>query len=133
MPFVNRDSRRVSRPAALAAALVIAGCAYRPIVDTAQPSFDPARYQADLGQCEAFAEQVNPAEQVGTGALLGAALGAGLGAIGGAFAGQVGTGAAIGAAVGGASGGAGGLGQAHLRREDVVRRCLTGRGYMVLN
>ncbi len=120
-------------PFAFLIAAMISGCAYQPIVDAGQPGFDPQRYQLDLAQCRIYADQINAFEEAGGGALVGAGIGAALGAIAGSFAGQVGEGAAIGAAVGGASGLAGGAGRGVVRREDVVRRCLAGRGYMVLN
>lgn len=113
-------------------ALALAACAssYDPIVDTRGVS--EAQYRADLADCRAYADQVSPVAEAGGGALMGGAIGAALGAIAGAFTGDPGGGAAIGAAVGGAGGGIkGGLHGAEDQRQ-VIRNCMSGRGYNVL-
>lgn len=113
-------------------ALGLSACArsYDPIIDT--QGVDPARYQADLADCRAYAEQVDPAAEAGTGALIGGAIGAALGAIAGAFSGDAGSGAAVGAAVGGAGGGISGGAEGVSGQRQVIRDCLSGRGYNVL-
>lgn len=120
-------------PGALAVAVLLAGCAshYEPIVDPATTRGD--NLQRDLAECRTIAEQQNVAGTVGTSTLIGAGIGAGLGAIAGAFGGGVGTGAAIGAALGGASGLASGGLSSQAERDNIVRNCLIGRGYRVLN
>ncbi len=107
--------------------LLLAGCAGRNnkvIIDPA--GVDMARYQQDLTQCEALAEQV---EQRATGGALGGALISGL------------VGAALGdsrlaqraAGAGAVIGGAKGLSATAGERRVVVRNCLLNRGYRVLN
>jgi outer membrane lipoprotein SlyB len=106
-------------------ALGLLGCSSHPepIVDT--KGVNMAQYQRDLEECQQYAKQVNPAEGVARGAAGGAAVGAAIGAIGG----NAGHGAAIGAISGGASSGVKG----DRERQEVVKRCLAGRGYKVLN
>lgn len=117
---------------ALVPALALAACArsYEPVIDTR--GVDPAQYQADLADCRAYADQVDPLAEAGGGALIGGAIGAVLGAIGGAFSGDAGTGAAIGAAVGGAGGGISGGADGVSGQREVIRNCMSGRGYSVL-
>ncbi len=121
---------------ALAAAILaggLAGCAdtYRPIVD--RQGVDPSAYERDLAECRDYARRVDPAASAAKGGLLGGAVGAAVGAVVGALTGNVGRGAAIGAA-GGATGGVirGGI-RGGARQKRVVRRCLRGRGYRVLD
>jgi hypothetical protein len=123
---------RKSVAAVTGASLLLMSCAssYRPIVD--MKGVDSARYEADLAECRAYAEEVSPAGQAVAGAGIAAALGAALGAVAGAFSGNAGSGAAYGASIGGvtgtAAGGAGGVSQ----QRQVIDRCLIGRGYSVL-
>jgi outer membrane lipoprotein SlyB len=92
-----------------------------------------SRYEDDLDECRLYAEQVSPTREAMVGGGLAAAVGATIGAIAGAFGGSAGTGAATGAAIGGvsgtAAGGAGGVSQ----QQQVIDRCLIGRGYKVLS
>lgn len=103
--------------------LLLAGCAYQPVVD--QPNAD---YQKDLAECRAHAGEV---AGPGTTAAVGAGIGYGLGfllcrTLGGrdcsATARATGV---MGAAHGGAAG---------ARDESqVIRNCLLSRGHRVLN
>lgn len=106
-------------------ALLLAGCASSrgPIIDT--KGVDMTQYQQDLAECEEYATQVNPAEGAARGAAAGGAVGAMTGAIGGDAA----RGAGIGAVLGGAQSAQMGVRE----RDEVVKRCLRGRGYRVLN
>jgi hypothetical protein len=111
----------------------LAGCAgieeftgNEPIIDT--QGVDLATFEQDKLECQAYANEVQVGRKAAVGAGTGAVLG---GAIGGIFgngstaARTAGAGAASGA-VQGASGG--------LRdRQQVIRNCLQGRGYRVLN
>jgi hypothetical protein len=123
------------KPVVLAAAtsLLLVSCAgsYRPIVD--MKGVDSARYEQDLAECRAYADEVSPGGQAVAGGVVTAALGAAIGAIAGAFGGSAGTGAAAGAAIGGVTGttagGVGGVAQ----QQEVIDRCLAGRGYSVLS
>jgi hypothetical protein len=124
---------RTARGTLAAGSLVLlAACAqsYQPIIDT--KGVDQAKYQQDLYECRQYAEQVSPAGETAKGALIGAALGAAAGAATGAIAGNAGTGAAIGAAGGGIVGGGAGAYSGVSDQKEVIRRCLAGRGYSVL-
>jgi outer membrane lipoprotein SlyB len=108
--------------------LIASGCASRrgPVVD--MKGVDQAKYEADLADCQKYADQVMGA---GGGAVAGAAVGAGVGYAVGRGVGvrdpsAVGRGGAV---VGGAKGAAGGA----KNRQGVVSKCLAGRGYSVLN
>ena len=108
-------------------ALILSSCAganYRPIVDN--KGVDLNKYEADLKECQAYAQQAMGA---GEGAAIGGAAGAGLGAILGAIAGaskmrSAGIGGVTGVVAGGAHGEKG--------QHEVINRCLIGRGYKVL-
>ena len=111
--------------------LIVTACAgYRPIVDT--KGVDQSRYETDLKECQAYAEQVSPAQEAAVGAVIGAGIGTALGAIVGAFLGDTGAGAGIGAALGGAKGGITGAGGGMQGQTDIIRNCMSGRGYKVL-
>ena len=97
-----------------------------PIIDT--QGVNMARYDADLAQCEAYADEVAIAQKAGAGAVSGAVVGGVLGAI----VGNSDT-AQRGAGIGAVGGGARGVGQGIQERERVIKRCLIGRGYRVLN
>lgn len=111
----------------------LAGCAetYQPIVDTRD--VDQAVYERDLAECRELARRVNPGTSAARGGVVGGAIGAAVGAVVGALTGNVGRAAAIGAA-GGATGGVlrGGL-RGGGRQKRVIRRCLRGRGYRILD
>jgi hypothetical protein len=109
----------------LAAVTFLGACsgASGPIVDT--KGVDMARYERDKAECEAYANQVSTGQAVGKGAAGGAVVGAAIGAI----TGNAGQGAGIGAVTGGAE-------SARIsdrEKANVVRNCLRGRGYRVLN
>jgi len=97
-----------------------------PVVD--MKGVDTAQYNRDLYECQQYANQVSPGENAAgaavAGALFGAALSAALGghsrantlnAGGGAVA--AGTGAAV---------------NSLKKQQDIIGRCLAGRGYRVL-
>ena len=98
----------------------------RPIVDT--KGVDMEVYEADLEDCYGFADQVEADNKI----LTGAATGAVVGGVIGAAAGNSET-AKRGAGVGVASGTLSGTSSAMAERQRVVRNCLAGRGYLVLN
>ena len=115
----------------LSAAVLLAGCAstgtgsnFRPIVDN--KGVDLNRYEADLQECQAYAKNTANAGKSGAGgAAVGAALGLALALIGGD---KKLASAGTGAVIGGAAGAAAGEGS----QRDIIRTCLTGRGYKVL-
>lgn len=108
--------------------IFLAGCAagYRPLVD-ARGGQSVAAYEADLSACKGYAAQVvGP----GTGAAVGAVAGAGLSYILGRITGgSTNQAMQAGALVGGVGGAAHG-GESEV---SVVRRCMVGRGWNVLN
>ena len=109
---------------------LVAGCAntgnnYRPIVDT--KNIDLARYEADLQECQHYAEQkAGAGEQAAIGAGAGAVLGGVLAAVGNGDKGSS-------ARVGGVMGAVTGLTSGEQGQRSVIKRCLTGRGYKVLD
>jgi hypothetical protein len=116
---------------ALAALLVLAGCAGRRegggvIVD--MQGVDPWAYRQDLVECQAYADQVAAGEKVASGAVGGAVVGGALGAISGSS-----ERAKRSAAAGAVIGATGGVADTARERRTVIRNCLQGRGYRVLN
>jgi len=107
------------------AALV--GCASNEIiVDT--KGIDMAAYERDLADCRQYSEQVETGKKTASGAAGGAVVGGLIGAI---FDGP--SGAARGAGAGAVTGGASGVREGERDENQVVKRCLSGRGYRVLN
>ena len=105
-------------------AAVTVGCAganVRPLVD--MKGVNDAAYEKDLSECQAYAQQ-----QSGMGET--AAKGAGAGAVVGGLLGLVTGGNATGIVQ---AAGAGGAFTGNQAQEAVVKRCLSGRGYKVLN
>lgn len=104
---------------------VLAGCAAHPepIVDT--KGVDMSRYETDLEECSVYADQVHMEKGVAKGAAGGAVVGAATGAISGNAAEGAGYGSIWGATRSGLD--------ADEVKQDVVKRCLRGRGYNVLN
>ena len=115
----------------LIALTILGGCAgatVRPIVDL--KGKDQATYDNDLQQCQSYATQQSGAATTGAMAAAGGAV---LGAALGLVAGGNRTGIAQTAGVGGVIGGAGGMFEGNKAQENVVKQCLRGRGYNVLN
>ncbi|MGX4676020.1 glycine zipper family protein [SAR92 clade bacterium H246] len=115
-------------------ALFLSGCANghrygapeKVIVDTL--GVDPYEYQVDLADCEEYAAQINVTERTVEGAVEGAVVGGVLGAVLGNHE-TAERSAGAGAVLGGVKS------NKRSRREQdrIVRRCLIGRGYRVLN
>lgn len=116
---------------------LLAGCAgpnrgygaqWQPVVDV-RPH-QQVQYPTDLFECQQYANQVVSAQQAAVGgAVAGAIFGALLGAAAGGngrFNGQM-------AGVGALSGGVGAAASAEGGQRGIISRCLTGRGYSVLN
>ncbi len=103
-----------------------AGNGYRPIVDT--EGVDPEHYECDLADCQSYAARINPAANAAGGAVAGALLGAAIGALFGDRSSFARYGAGVGAVQGGVSAGA----ESVAARANVVRNCMAGRGYRVL-
>ena len=119
--------KRWSTGSLLLVSVLISACASnRVIVDT--KGVDAAAYERDRSKCESYAAQVNTGGQVARSAGFGAAVGAAIAAIFG-NSGDV----ARGAGAGGVLGGAKGAVKGDNEKEQVLRNCLRGRGYRVLN
>lgn len=106
--------------------LLLAGCAsYRPIIDTRGVNMQA--YENDLANCQAYASQISPGANAAGTAAAGAVIG---GILGGLFGNRqsVGQMAAAGGMLGGVSGAEHGANQ----QMNVIRNCLRGRGYQVL-
>jgi hypothetical protein len=106
-------------------AFLIAACAAHPdpIVDT--KGVDPDVFAKDWDECEAYTEEI----LISQGVAKGGATGAIVGALGGAIDGDAGKGAAAGGLYGGTRSGL----DADREKQKVFKRCLSGRGYRVLN
>ena len=109
-------------------ALAAVGCASKPIVD--MKGVNRAQYDQDLSECRQYQSEVAVGQKAAGGAVAGAAVGAAIGVIwdghdGHTVARDAGTGAVL--------GGAGGAGSGVREKDEVVKNCLRGRGYRVLN
>ena len=93
------------------------------IIDT--KGVDMARYEQDLAECRVYSSEVQTGKKVATGAASGAVVGGLIGAI----TGDAGKAAGVGAVGGGAKGASEGA-KDEVR---VVKNCLRGRGYRLLN
>lgn len=115
-----------------AAASLLVACAGNrpfqrdPIVD--MKGVDQVAYNQDLAECREYSRQVNVAGRAGEGAVAGAVVGGVIGAV----VGNSDT-AQRGAGVGAVTGGVSGTGRGLEEQNRVVRNCLIGRGYRVLN
>lgn len=114
-------------PLCLSLGLLVACTATREIIID-EKGVDMSRYQQDLAECEQYAEGVQTGEKGARGAASGAVIG---GAVGAIFGGA--DGAARGAGAGAVTGGARGVSEGESDKVNVVKRCLRGRGYKVLN
>lgn len=87
-----------------------------------------AQYEADLAECRSYSEEVKTGEKAAKGAASGAVVGGLIGAaVGNSRDAQKGAGA------GAVTGGAKGVSQGEREQQQVVKNCLRGRGYRVLN
>ena len=111
--------------------VVTVGCAganVRPLVD--MKGVNEASYEGDLKDCQNYAQQQSG---MGSTAAKGAGAGAVVGGLLGLVTGGNGSGIAQAAGAGAVIGGAGGAFSGNQAQEAVVKRCLSGRGYKVLN
>ena len=87
-----------------------------------------SKYADDLAQCQAYSQEVKTGEKAVRGAASGAVVGGLIGAaVGNSRDAQRGAGA------GAVTGGAKGAAQGEREEVQVVKNCLRGRGYRVLN
>ncbi len=113
--------------------IVLAGCNSVNELFTYEPVIDPrgvnlAFYEMDLSECRELGDLANVATDTATSTAGGAVLG---GAVGAAV-GNSDT-AKRGAGVGAILGGVRGYQHGSREEERIIRRCLAGRGYRVLN
>jgi outer membrane lipoprotein SlyB len=108
--------------------LLVAGCTTTNEIIIDQKGVDMSAYQNDLAECQSYASGVKTGEKAAKGAASGAVVGGLIGAITGGS-----SGAAQGAGVGAVGGGARGAMEGEETEVQVVKRCLSGRGYQVLN
>lgn len=96
------------------------------IVD--RKGIDEARYEQDLAECRSYSSEVQTGEKAARGAASGAVVGGLVGAaVGNSRSAQRGAGA------GAVTGGARGVSEGSRDEVEVVKQCLRGRGYRVLN
>ncbi len=112
----------------LAGATLLSACTTTDEIIIDQKGVNMASYEADLADCREYATGVKTAEKGARGAASSAVIG---GAVGAILDGS--DGAARGAGVGAVTGGASGLAEGEREEVQVVKRCLRGRGYKVLN
>ena len=110
------------------AAVGYAGADVRPLVD--MKGVNQAAYESDLKDCQTYAQQQSG---MGSTAAKGAAAGVVVGGLLGLVTGGNSSGIAQAAGAGAVVGGAGGAFSGNQAQEAVVKRCLSGRGYKVLN
>lgn len=114
--------------AAVTVVLVLTGCTTTDEIIIDQKGVNMSAYQDDLAECQSYAREVRTGEKAAKGAASGAVVGGVIGAITGGS-----SGAATGAGVGAVGGGARGVNEGERSEVQVVKRCLSGRGYRVLN
>jgi len=106
----------------------LAACTTTDEIIIDEQGVDMNAYNQDLAECRGYASQVQTGEKAAKGGATGAVVGGLMGAI---------TGGAEGAATGAGVGAVGGVAKGASQGEDdevkVVKRCLRGRGYNVLN
>jgi hypothetical protein len=105
--------------------VALAGCAAHPEPIIDMKGVDQELLAVDWEECEAYSEEVI----MGAGIARGSATGAAVGAIAGVINGGVGRTAANGALYGGTRSGL----DADKDQQRVFKRCMSGRGYRVLN
>ncbi len=111
----------------LTALLLIAltGCAAHPDPIIDMRGVDEEMFARDWAECESYSQEV----EISQGVARGTAAGAAIGALAGAVDDEVEEGAGYGAVIGGARSGL----EADRDRQLVFKRCMSGRGYRVLN
>ena len=113
---------------ALTLVLLLAACTTTDEIIVDRKGVDPAKYQQDLAECREYSSEVRTGEKAAKGAASGAAVGGMVGAaVGNSRDAQRGAGA------GAVTGAARGLNEGSRQEVQVVKQCLRGRGYRVLN
>ena len=112
----------------LAALAILGGCTTTDEIIIDNTGVNMAAYEPDLGVCRAYSDVVKTGEKAARGAASGAVVGGLIGA-------AVGNSRDVqrGAGAGAVTGGAKGVAQGERDKVQVVKQCLRGRGYRVLN
>ncbi len=107
--------------------LLVCSCASNKVIID-RKGVNMAQYERDLTECRHYAEEIKTGEEVARGAARGAVVGGLIGAAVGnsRTAGKVGGAGAV-------RGASRGVSRAKFDKKRVVRNCLRGRGYRVLN
>lgn len=98
-----------------------------PIID--RKGVEMNQYFADKAECEAYATEIETGKKASRGVIGGAVVGGAIGAIVNRGSNSAERGAAVGAVTGGVRGTQEGIRE----QERVIKQCLRGRGYRVLN
>ncbi|NIP19292.1 MAG: glycine zipper family protein [Xanthomonadales bacterium] len=106
---------------------MLVGCTTTDEIIIDRKGVNMSQYDEDLADCETYAEQVQVGKKAGKGAASGAVVGGAVGSIDNRH--DAGEGAAVGAILGGVRG----LNEGERDQVRVVKNCLRGRGYKILN
>ncbi len=120
-------SMRVLAISVLCLAL-LGGCTTTDEIIIDRKGVNMAQYEKDLAECRGYSSEVKTTEKAARGAASGAVIGGAIGAVTGDS-----ERAAEGAGVGAITGGARGVSDGERDQVRVVKNCLRGRGYRVLN
>ena len=112
----------------LAALSTLAACTTTDEIIIDEKGVNMTHYEDDLAECKVYSEQVKVAEKGARGAASGAVVGGLIGAVGGGH-----HSATEAAGVGAVAGGAKGINEGDRDTVRVVKNCLRGRGYRILN
>jgi outer membrane lipoprotein SlyB len=108
--------------------LIVVACTTTDEIIIDEKGVDMSHYQDDLSECSEYSKQVAVAEKGARGAASGAVVGGLIGAVGGGHH-STSEAAGTGAVVGGAKG----INEGDRDKVKVVKNCLRGRGYKILN
>ena len=117
----------------IAIALFLTACShYRPIIDDTY--INPQQYERDLAECQSFADKVSPGKTLIVTSIIGAGIGAAVGLAAGVALNVQDKGSlvAFGASIGGIKGAVDGGVYSGLTQKQIICRCLSARGYNVL-
>ncbi len=109
-------------------ALLLVACTTTDEIIIDEKGVNMTQYAQDLAQCRQYSSGVQTSEKAARGAVSGAVVGGLVGAAAGNS-----RDAQRGAGVGAVTGGAKGISEGERTEVQVVKRCLRGRGYRVLN
>ncbi len=107
--------------------LAIGACTTTSEIIIDEKGVDMSRYEENLAECESYAKQVAVGAKAAKGGASGAVVGGAVGSV------SRGRDAGEGAAIGAVTGVTKGLNEGERDKVRVVKNCLRGRGYRVLN